>query len=311
MAFGNISTFYLPTAANAGSSQWGSDVRKLLDSADTGNDATTKTNHGTGGAVTRTLDPYTTKATDDTQANFGWAVTPSDMNSVSGARRFIKSGDHTITLRSASSTAMLAAEATFTLYIYRVGSSPGRARTLLGSGSSAAINMGLANTYNTVSWSVNLPEVLLEDDETLQYSVEVNCQGNAIVGKILTHDTGTQGGVAIRVDHPGLGILADGDGTASGSATASGVTGKVLGADGSSSGAGTVSGDAIWTAAGVGSSVGAATDNIVAASTWSSTGTSAGQASDNVLTSKVLGTVGTVDVSGGGTVIRPAFGTFT
>ncbi len=95
MPFGEISAFHLPIAGNAGSNQWGTgDVRKLLSAAEASADTTSITDHGTGGSVTRTVDPYTTKATDDTQANFGWAVTPDDMNAVAGRYVLDASGNN-------------------------------------------------------------------------------------------------------------------------------------------------------------------------------------------------------------------------
>ncbi len=205
MAFGNISTFYLPTAANAGASQWGSDVRKLLSSVDASNDETTVTDHGTGANNTRTCDPYTTTTADLTQADYGWAVTPSDMNSVSGARRFFPAGNHTLTIRTNSSQAMTGNFANYVFYIYRVGPAPGRTRTLLGSTTGASFNYGtVPSIRQTQTISVNPGEVILEPDETIQYSLEHTSPGLVITGRLNRHSTGSQGGVDIRIDQPGL-----------------------------------------------------------------------------------------------------------
>jgi hypothetical protein len=309
MAFGNIATFFFPTASNAGASLWGSDVRKLLDVQDTGNDDTTQTNHGTGGFVTRTLDPYTNNGSNLNEANYGWAVTPSDMNSVSGARRFIRAGDHTITLRASSNQIMLSPEATYTAYIYRVGPAPDRTRTLLGSGSSATINTGLANTTVTVQWSVNMPEIVFAPDETIQYSLEVNCAGVAISGRILRHNMGTQGGVAIRVDHPGLETLASCVGTASGAGAASARGSIVLGTVGNASGAGAALGVGASTAGGVGTAGGSATAPAVGSSVAGCVGQSQGVAQAVAQGSAVIGTVGTITVGGDGgdTIKRPIY----
>jgi hypothetical protein len=307
MAFGNISTFYLPTAANAGPSLWGSDVRKLLSSADAGNDTTTKTDHGTGGSVTRTLDPYTTKATDDTESNFGFAVDPVDMGSVAGALRFIPAGDHVATLRTASNQAMTSAQAAYTMYAFRVGPAPARTRTLLGSASGAAFNYGaIANAYRTEAVTLNLPEIIFAADESIQYSLEQACNGVAVLGRINTHDTGTQGGVAVRIDHPGLKVLAEGTGTSSAAATASGVTGKVLAAVGSVSGIGSASGVTGATFAATGAAAGIATASGAASSRWGFTGSADGVATVDGQAGKVIGAVGTVEIGGEGgeTIIK-------
>lgn len=204
MVFGNISTLYFPVAANAGASQWGTDVRKLLDAADAASDVTTVNNHGTGGAVTRTADPYTTSAADSDQTLFGWAVTPSDMNSVAGARRYYPAGNHVLTARIANGS--LAAEnITTTLFVYRVGPSPTRTRTLLGSASSVT-NIGI-NLTATVTVTVALAAITFAADETIQYSIETTAPGLGVTGRSLQIITGTNGGVAVRVDTPQLGTL--------------------------------------------------------------------------------------------------------
>lgn len=205
MAFGNISTLYLPTAANAGASQWGTDVRKLLDSADAGSDATTKTNHGTGTtAVVRTADPYTTTAADLDQTLYGWAVTPSDMNSVAGARRRLPAGNHVATLR-VGHTAATAKNANFAMYVYRVGNAAGgRARTQLGTANSGTVSIPALAGELTVNITVALSEIILEADETLQYSFEVGAAGTVVTGDVITFFTGTQSSVVGRIDIPQL-----------------------------------------------------------------------------------------------------------
>lgn len=222
MAFGNISTLYLPTAANAGSSQWGTDVRKLLDAADAGSDATTKTNHGTGAAVVRTADPYTTTAADLDQTLYGWAVTPSDMNSVANARRKLAAGNHVGTIR-VGHTAATAKNANIAMYVYRVGNAAGgRVRTQLGTANSGTISIpGLAGEV-TFTITVALSEIVLEPDETLQYSFEVGAAGTAISGDIITIFTGTQSSVVGRIDIPTLTTTHD----VSGSLVGDGVTSR-------------------------------------------------------------------------------------
>lgn len=274
MPFGNISTFYLPTAANAGASLWGTDVRRLVTFIDPPSDATSKTNHSTGGAVTRTVDPYTTTTTDDVQANFGWAIAPTDMGSVAGAKRFMLAGDHVATVRMGHNGAT-AVTGTLFLFAYRVAAGT-RARTLLGS-DSASFNLPINAGEVTASVALTLPEIIFEPDETIQYSYEVSCAGIALVGRILTFYTGTQAGVAARMDTPTLGVLADTTGSATGLGLATGTTGKVLGSVGSAAGIGTGIATGASTAETIGSAIGAGTaagmTSAVAGTTGAATGT--------------------------------------
>lgn len=297
MAFGNITTLYLPTAGNAGASQWGSDVRKLLDAADAGVDATSITDHGTGGEVNRTVDPYTTKATDDTQANFGWAITPSDMNSVSGARRFFAAGNHTANVRMGH-TGATGATGTLTMYVYRVGPAAGRTRTLLGSNTASVALPALGGDV-TATVTVALGEIIFEADETVQYSWEFSVTGIAITGRTATFYTGTHPSNVSRISTPRLGVLADTTGSASGSGVAAGVGGKVLGTVGSAAGSVAVSGEMSATATTTGTASGAGTASGVGASTASATGTASGVGTATGLASIVLGTTGTVEIGSG------------
>lgn len=314
MAFGNISTFYLPTAANAGASQWGSDVRKLLSAADAGNDATTKTSHGTSGNTLRTCDPYTTATADLAQADYGWAVVPSDMNSVVGARRFIPAGNHVLTIRTASNQSDLATVSQYTVYVYRISNAAGgRARTLLGSATGAAFSYGgVANTYRTETVTVALAEIIFEADETIQYSIEQLAPAVAVLGRVNSHDTGTQGGVAIRVDQPGLKVLADADGTSTGSGIASADAGWIFAGVGSSDGVGAASGVASWVASGVGSAAGIAEALGIPGTTWSFTGDAAGIGDALGVMTGIFGAVGiasgVADMSGVATGIFSAVG---
>lgn len=296
MAFGNISTFYLPTAANAGASQWGTDVRKLLDSADAGTTATSITNHGTSGTNTRTVDPYTTTTTDADQSLYGWAITPTDMNSVSGAKRAFAAGDHTLTLKlGQSSTAGITA--VLNMYAYRVGDAAGgRVRTLLGSGTANAV-FTLGVTEITATVAVTLDEVVFEADETIQYSWEITSTGVAITGRTHTFNTGTKTSLATSITTPGLKTLADTTGTATGTGAAAGITGKVLGTDGTSSGSGAAAGVMSARADTTGTAAGSATVAGQASSVAGSTGTAAGTTTVTGLASIVLGTTGTVSVS--------------
>lgn len=298
MAFGNISTLYLPTAANAGASQWGTDVRKLLSAADAGSDSTTQTDHSTGGSVVRTVDPYTTSTTDGTEANFGWAVTPSDMNSVSGARRFYPAGNHTATIRMRSEAATGVAS-TLTMYVYRVSDAAGgRARTLLGS-AGATVTFPALSGEVTGTVTVALGEVIFAADETVQYGFELTCAGVVVTGRINTFFLGTQSSVASRVDTPRLGVLADTTGSAAGAGSASGEGGKVLGTIGSATGLASVSGSMGSTAGTTGTAAGTSTVDGQGSSVAGTTGSASGTSTVAGQTSKVLGTTGTVNIGGG------------
>lgn len=307
MPFGNITTLYLPTAANAGASQWATDVRKLLSSADSGSDAGSKTDHGTNGAAqNRTVDPYTTTTTDFDQSTVGWAVDPSDMGSVTGALRFFPVGNHVATVQ-VGHNAVTASSATITMYVYKVGSAAsGRTRTLLASGASATINLPLNSGEATFLITVSVPEVIFQPDETIQYSFELSSPGIVILGHICTFYTGTQSGVVGRIDTPKLGVLADTTGSASGSGTAEGVGGKVLGLIGSSSGTSSADGVGGSTSTTTGSSSGSGSANGLGSSVAGSTGSTSGSSSVNGQASIVLGVVGVAVVGeGGGITIRP------
>jgi len=295
MAFGNLTTLYIPTAANAGSSQWGTDVRKLLSSADSGTDATTTTQHGTdGGNTTRTFDPYTASTTDTTDSLFGWAVAPSDMNSVSGARRFFPSGNHTATVQMVHD-GLLAYSGLFYMYVYRVGPSPGRTRTLLGSASNTVALPVLSGEW-TATVTVALGEVILDVDETIQYSFEFNVNNVFLSGHLITFYCGTRSSVVSRIDTPGLKTLADTTGSASGSGAASGTGGKVLGTNGSASGSASAAGVMGATAGTTGTASGTATATGIGGSVAGTVGTATGSATATGLASIVLGTVGTVQI---------------
>ena len=298
MAFGNITTLYLPTDANSGSSQWGTDVRKMLDTADTSGGSESGTNHGTGGATQRTFDPYSTTSADLDQTLYGWAVTPSDMNSVAGARRFYPGGDHTVTARFRHSGAT-AQTGTLYMYVYRVGPSPSRTRTLLGSNTGSVALPALAGTVSG-SCTVALPEVIFEPDETIQYSFEFNVSGIIVTGETVFMNAGTFSGITSRIETPKLGVLADTTGSASGSGTADGVSGLVLGTEGTATGTGSASGSMSSTASTTGSASGTSTVDGLGSSVAGTTGTASGTGTAAGLASIVLGTVGTVNIGGGG-----------
>lgn len=311
MVFGNISTLYFPVAANAGASQWGTDVRKLLDAVDAGADTTTINNHGTGGAVTRTFDPYSTSSADADQTLFGWAVTPADMGSVAGARRFYPAGDHVATFRM-SQNGVTGVAVTVTVFVYRVGPSPGRTRTLLGSGSASPTLNGLSSP-STVNVTVALSEIVFEADETIQYSIETNVAGVAITGRNVVLRTGTDGGVGVRMDTPQLGVLKDFTGTADGTSTALGVMAQVLPTTGTATASGTglgvlaATGQMGGTASGIGTALG------VLSSVATMTGTTTGAGTALGVLGGVGGLVGDADgtstVTGSLTAVGGTIGT--
>lgn len=318
MAFGNLTTLYIPTAANAGTSQWGTDVRKVLDSADAGSDTTTIANFGTGStAVTRTFDPYSSSSADSDQTLFGWAVTPSDMNSVAGALRYFPPGDHVANL-SLTHSSISAQSATLYMFVYRVGTAgTSRARTLLGSNSASISVQGSLSGPTAYSVTVNLAEVTFEADETVQYSFELNMPGIVITGRTVNFNTGTPSSGVVSITTPGLKTRADTTGSVTASGTATGSGAKVLGTVGQSSGSGVVTGlmsaraDMVGSAAGagsvsglmsavagtVGTSAGIGTATGVLTGIGSMTGAAAGQSS----VTGVLGATGGMVGSAAGT----------
>jgi hypothetical protein len=298
MAFGNITTLYLPIPGSAGSSLWGTDVRKLLSAADVTGDATTAFDHGTStSASTRTADPYTTTVADLDQTLYGWAVAPSDMNSVAGALRFYPAGNHVSTF-TMSHDGATGVTGILTMYVYRVGPAAGRTRTLLGSNTANVVLPALSGSV-TATVTVALGEIVFAVDETIQYSFEFNCTGIVITGRVARMFAGNDGGPLSRVDTPKLGVLADTTGTATGSGAASGTGGKVLGTEGSASGTGTASGTGASRADTTGSASGAVTVTGLGSSVAGTTGTATGTGT----ASGVLGATGamTGDASGSGT----------
>jgi hypothetical protein len=299
VAFGNITLLYIPVAASAGASMWGTDVRKLLDAPGGAADGTSTTVHGTGGATNRTVDPYTASGSDFDQSLYGWAIAPSDMNSVSGARRFYPAGTYGVGLRYGHNGAT-AATGTLRLYVYRVGPSPSFTRTLLGSASNSVSLPVLAGEVTATCTTGTLAEVIFEPGETIQFSFEFEVAGIPISGRTATFYTGTQSGVVAQIATPKLGVLADTTGTASGSGAADGVTGKVLGTTGSATGLGDATGAMSSTGAMTGSASGSCTVTGLGSSVAGTVGTASGVGTATGLASIVLGTVGTVDIGGGG-----------
>lgn len=215
MPFGPVTALYLPVAANAGASLWGTDVRKVLDTADAGLDQTTLTQHGTsGGLTTRTCDPYTTSTADSDQTLFGWAIQPSDMGSVAGAFRGFPAGNHVFNGRLDNSDSVSSRTATVTMYAYRVGPSPTRTRTLLGSASNS-VSIPVS-TPVSIAVTLALGEIIFAADETIQYSFEIEAIPIAISNHTVRFLTGTEAGNQIRVNTPALQTILPEEGTFTG-----------------------------------------------------------------------------------------------
>ena len=311
MAFGSISTFYFPTAANAGSSQWGTDVRKLLDTADAATDLTTSTTTPANATPTRiTVDPYTSDASgNNTESNYGWAVTPTDMNSVSGARRMIKAGNHVLTLRLIAN-GVGPQTVTLHTFIYRVGPAAGRTRTLIASqDDTLSVEVAVNGSDNVVTLSV--PEIIFEPDETIQYSFETTATGAALTARTVTFRTGTQNGTAVRVDHPGLTIVKDTVGDSAGAGTVSGAIQAFGSFVATAAGIAAVAGFMSSMASTIGSADGAAAATAVGASQAATAGTAAGAATADGMITGIGSAAGTAAGTATADVVATAIGGMT
>ena len=310
MAFGAITTVYIPIAASAGSSLWGTDVRKVLDSADAATDATTTTSHGTGADTRRTVDPYSASSTDITESDYGWAIDPADMGSTATKKRRQAAGDHTCTLRLSHSATLGDTSAVLHFFAYRIGPSPGRVRTLLGS-VNQNINLAALGAIGTYTATIVLGEIVYEDDETLQYSFEITAAGQIVTGASTTFRTGTQGGVAIRVNFPRLDTIVETTGTSGGSSTATAAVANIMASNGTAAGTSTITADVGGIAGATGSASGTGVASADVGGVAGATGTSAGTSQATADTAVIKATVGTVDIGAGGdTVISPVFTVF-
>jgi hypothetical protein len=311
MPFGAITTVYLPISASAGASLWGSDVRKLLASADATADTTSTTVHGTGGATRRTVDPYTASSTDGVDLDYGWAITPADMGSTSTKKRRQAAGNHTCTVRLSHSATLGSSGAILHFSVARVGAGGSRTRTLLGS-IDQPVSLGALGAEATFTAAVSLPEIIYQDDETLQYSFEITATGQALSGASSTFRTGTSGGVAVKVDFPRLDTIAEIVGSSSGAGDSSAVVARIMAANGDAAGTSVASGSVGGVAAATGSAAGTSTGLAQVGAVSACTGSAAGIAAAQAPTAVVKGTVGTSEVGTGGggttvTYIRPTY----
>lgn len=274
MAFGTISTLYLPIAGSAGSSMWGTDVRKLLSAADETGDNTTVCNYGTNGAVqTRTADPYTNNNSDLAQDAYGWAIDPADMGSTADFIRSYPAGNHTINARITQS-GLSAVNVTLLMYVYRVGPAPTRTRTLLGSNSTTQ-SIAALGAEAAITVTVALGAITFAADETIQYSFEMQATGVSITGRSSQFRTGT----TTRIETPELKTIAATVGSgADGVATATASMSAIAGMVGTAAGAATALGAPTAITSTVGTAAGAATASGVLGAHASMTGTAAGVA---------------------------------
>lgn len=311
MAFANgTTTVYFPIAGSAGSSLWGSDVRKVLASPDATADATTICNHGTGtGAANRTCDPYTTSTADLTEADYGWAIQPSDMGSVAGAERMMLAGNHVFDAH-VSTNALTGAVVDVKFTAHRVGPAAARTRSTIATTTAVGLNFGNTGLGGSdITVTLAAPEIIFEDDETLQYSLEFSTPGVPVTGKTTILNTGTASGNATRVTFPALKTVARTASAMTGTGTLDGTSGKVLATGAALTGSGALAVTQGATAATASAMAGVGT---LAPTVSSVAGTSVAMSGSGTLdakTSKVLGTTSEMTVAGGGgdTFIRPVF----
>lgn len=311
MAFANgTTTVYFPIAGSAGASLWGTDVRKVLSSPDATADATTICNHGTsGGAQNRTCDPYTTTTADLTEADYGWAIQPTDMGSVSGSERMIPAGNHVFSAHvSTSSLTGSTVDVKFTAH--RVGPAAGRTRSTIATTTSVGLTFGNTATGGSdITVTLACPEIVFADDETLQYSLEFSSPGVAITGKTTILNTGTASSNATRVVFPAMKTIAQTQSALTGSGILATAAGLVIGATVAMTGTGTLAATQGATGAMISALTGSATLAATMGAIAGTTSAMAGTGALNANVGKIIGTTGDLTVAGGGgdTFIRPIF----
>lgn len=188
--------FYPSTTDHDGT--WGTDVRKLLDTAAGAIDDTTKADFGTDTSQrTITFDPYTTRSTvGDASTNFGWGVNASGsdgMSATSTARRVIPSGVWTFNCRVSVTVVQTGTgndTTQLTAYVYKVAGDG--TRTLQWSQASAAeaVTTITGVGVQLFSWSTaSKPELELDADETIHVAFTVTSIGVAVTGQVITFRT--------------------------------------------------------------------------------------------------------------------------
>ena len=200
----NLAAFYISgDESDVGSALgWGTNIRRLLSSANPASGIAAVSQHGTGGTTTRLINPYTNSATTGANdGDYGWAVDPVDMGSGPESRRYIPAGDHTFNLvfqRTAGSQTGSAVS----VKIWRVASAANSyALTEFASGSTS-FNSSTSNV--TVNFAVACPRIDFGDSETIAYTFQESVSGATFVGNNMRFRGGTVSGEEVKITHPGL-----------------------------------------------------------------------------------------------------------
>lgn len=290
MAFGNISTLFLPSTF-ASAAVGGTRIASLRDVVDAAESTNTVVSHPSNTVTRRAVIPYQTSTIGAPRDDYGFAISPADMGGASGARRFYPTGDHVYQGYAAGGNTL--GNNTYRLTAYRVGASPSFTKTLIG-GPASTTGAGLGAA---ISITLSLPEIIFEPGETILYALDSETNPGALQGSI-TFSLGTSslltGSVVSRITTPKLGVLADTTGTATGTADVAGVGGTVLGTVGTAAGTSTTDGQLSAVAAFTGTAEGSSVVDGQLSAIAAFTGTAEGSSVVDGRTSIVLGTVGTV-----------------
>lgn len=307
---------------------WGTDVRKLAETAQALNSTTICSHPNSAGTTQITIDPLTTSTTQsDIRDALGWAVNEAGadgMESTANYKRRIRAGDWVFTMRlglpiAGTTTGTLTGS--FSARVYRVGPSPTFTRTILFTTalSTTVQSTGLAAATNTCTVTqAGVAEIVLQAGETIHVGilsnvVQVAGLVGATVAGIATWHVGTQGGVDPSVNPPAIDTITEFTGTSAGSSTAQALAARVLPVQGSAAGMATTSGSLGTIASTVGSSAGIATVAGTLAAVKGFSGSAAGVATAQARMATIKGFVGTAEVGAGGgetIIIAPVFGVF-
>lgn len=198
---------------------WGTDVRRLEESADTNNTAS-QTNHpNAAGTTFITLDPLTVRTSQtDERTLYGWAwnedVGAYAMDSETGARRTVPAGDWvfdwTVTVPQAGGTTGTI-DVDFSASVYRVASGGGSRTLLFQTGQSSQVSStGLSGAVSgTCSETHSASQIILEAGETLHVAYTTRCiqvaglLGATVAGN-LTWAFGGSNATQITLPSPGI-----------------------------------------------------------------------------------------------------------
>ena len=194
-ALGHVGQFYFPTNATKGASLWGTTVYALTYAADTADTTTTLTVASGSGSLSEIVKPFASSNTADgsTRDLWGFGILPADMNSVSGATRYMPAGNHTATIvvKSSQTTGN---NVTPSMFVYQVSSAAtGRTRTLIASANGAQISGALGGANATGSVAVSCPRIDLGPDETLEYALQLLVAQNVLSSTTITLTLGSTG----------------------------------------------------------------------------------------------------------------------